>query len=208
MSALAELEADNVIAKAVAARAARVLRRSMERSRALRRRRFGMRRSRALDSIPGLLIAVAAAADDFEQPARVELTREAGDMQIYYSPNGAPFPGGLYEQIAAYEKCAAEPSAMMCSPTFYRAGCPIWVSTAYLGVDLSWGSGPPVTWETMVFTGDDMSPVACRRYTSEAAARFGHAQVVAAVRRLQRERRARDGRTAPRRPIRQGREAR
>ena len=54
------------------------------------------------------------------------------------------------------------------------------VSTVFLGVDCSFGSGPPVLWETMIFGGayegwQD-------RYTSREAAIAGHAKVVEALR--------------------------
>lgn len=46
------------------------------------------------------------------------------------------------------------------------------VSTVFLGLDHSWGHGPPVLWETMIFGGpeDDY----CERYTSLDDAKFGH----------------------------------
>lgn len=27
----------------------------------------------------------------------------------------------------------------------------LWISTIFLGIDYSWGNGPPIVWETMVF---------------------------------------------------------
>lgn len=30
-----------------------------------------------------------------------------------------------------------------------------WISTVFLGIDHQWGTGPPLLFETMVFTGDD-----------------------------------------------------
>lgn len=54
------------------------------------------------------------------------------------------------------------------------------VSTVFLGVDHSFGVGPPILWETMVFGGpldQDQD-----RYTSLADARKGHEDMVARVR--------------------------
>jgi hypothetical protein len=51
-------------------------------------------------------------------------------------------------------------------------GQKIRVSTVFLGMDHSWGSGPPVLWETMVFGGLlDGEQI---RYTSHADAFEGH----------------------------------
>lgn len=54
------------------------------------------------------------------------------------------------------------------------------VSTIFLGLDHSFGSGPPVLWESMVF-GTSLDGEQ-RRYTSRAAALKGHAELVALVR--------------------------
>lgn len=52
------------------------------------------------------------------------------------------------------------------------------VSTVWLGLDHSWGSGPPLIFESMVFKGDYQS-LATRRYSTIAQARAGHNQLVA-----------------------------
>ena len=54
------------------------------------------------------------------------------------------------------------------------------VSTIFLGLDHSFGSGPPVLWESMVF-GTSMDGEQ-RRYTSRADALKGHAELVKLVR--------------------------
>ena len=82
-------------------------------------------------------------------------------------------------------------------PEYRRIGSDMigdfWVSTVWLGIDhdLS-GQGPPLIFETMVFTGPkdpraaDPRPlgedVYQQRYATEAEARAGHAAVVAALR--------------------------
>jgi hypothetical protein len=60
-----------------------------------------------------------------------------------------------------------------------------WVSTVWLGVDLNeGGDGPPLIFETMVFTdGDSQYDNWCRRYPTLADAQAGHRVVVEAVRR-------------------------
>ncbi len=54
------------------------------------------------------------------------------------------------------------------------------VSTVFLGLDHSWGEGPPLLWETMIFGGehDEYQD----RYTSLEAAKIGHTTAVALVR--------------------------
>lgn len=50
------------------------------------------------------------------------------------------------------------------------------VSTVFLVIDHQWGNGPPLLWETMIFGGvhnEDQW-----RYSTLAAARAGHEQVV------------------------------
>ena len=55
------------------------------------------------------------------------------------------------------------------------------VSTVWLGLDHSFGEGPPLIFETMVFGGEHDQYT--ERYSTEAQARQGHKRIVAAVRR-------------------------
>lgn len=61
-----------------------------------------------------------------------------------------------------------------------------WVSTVWLGLDHSLGRGvSPVIFETVVFApdGEQLGPdLECRRYSTEAAARAGHAELVTLLR--------------------------
>jgi hypothetical protein len=54
------------------------------------------------------------------------------------------------------------------------------VSTVHLVLDHSFGDGPPLIFETMVFGGDHDQD--CWRYSTEEQARAGHAAAVAWVR--------------------------
>lgn len=60
------------------------------------------------------------------------------------------------------------------------------VSTVWLGIDHAFGGGPPLIFETMIFTrcpGEGViEPEGALRYVSESDARLGHADVVAALR--------------------------
>ncbi len=52
------------------------------------------------------------------------------------------------------------------------------VSTVFLGLDHSFGEGPPVLWETMIFAPDNWTGLEQWRYTSRADALAGHARAV------------------------------
>ena len=52
---------------------------------------------------------------------------------------------------------------------------PVTVSTVWLGLDHSFGAGPPIIFETMVFGGPYNQE--CWRYSTEQQAREGHALV-------------------------------
>lgn len=54
------------------------------------------------------------------------------------------------------------------------------VSTVWLGIDHSFGEGPPEIWETMIFGGDHDQE--CWRYSSDESAFAGHARIVQALR--------------------------
>ena len=54
------------------------------------------------------------------------------------------------------------------------------VSTVHLVIDHSWGEGPPLIFETMIFGGDHEQE--CWRYSTEEQAQAGHDAVVAWLR--------------------------
>lgn len=62
------------------------------------------------------------------------------------------------------------------------------VSTVFLGLDHSWGAGPPLLFETMVFTAlsdgeiKDYHELAMERYTTWAEAEAGHKLMMDKVR--------------------------
>lgn len=60
----------------------------------------------------------------------------------------------------------------------------LWVSTVWLGLDHSFGGGPPLIFETMVFDHgeNDRSDLDCRRYSTEAEALAGHEEVCEEIR--------------------------
>ena len=61
-----------------------------------------------------------------------------------------------------------------------------WVSTVFLGMDHAFGDGPPLLFETMVFTSKKrMSEESCERYSTWNEAVAGHARIVASLKEAQ-----------------------
>lgn len=57
------------------------------------------------------------------------------------------------------------------------------ISTVWLGMDHQFGAGPPLIFETMIFTDDENLDTWCDRYATEAEAAAGHRRVVDAIQR-------------------------
>lgn len=55
------------------------------------------------------------------------------------------------------------------------------VSTVWLGLDHNWSGGEPLLFETMSFGGGEEQDQSQWRWTTEAAARAGHAEIVATI---------------------------
>jgi hypothetical protein len=53
------------------------------------------------------------------------------------------------------------------------------ISTVFLGMDHSFGGGPPLLFETMVFPGESWGEVYCERYSTWEQAEAGHAAALA-----------------------------
>lgn len=104
---------------------------------------------------------------------------------LYYSPDGQPIPRDQW--VALY--MAPRTVALTSSPRGK-------VSTIYMGLDLGFGYGPPLIYESMVFGGDLDGLM--DRYPTRAAALAGHEAIVRQVK----------GRTYGRRVIHNGRKPR
>lgn len=51
----------------------------------------------------------------------------------------------------------------------------VWVSTVFVGLDMGWGEGPPILFETMAFSKKgDWEDRYCDRYSTWAEAEIGH----------------------------------
>jgi len=53
-----------------------------------------------------------------------------------------------------------------------------WISTVDLGLDHSFGEGPPLWYETMIFPKGEWGDLYCARYTTRDEAIAGHKYVV------------------------------
>src|SRR5215469_1848635 len=98
-------------------------------------------------------------------------------MSLFYDRQGRPIDdvltwGRLFETS---DRCVGDT----------RVGG-VRVSTVWLGIDHSWGPGPPLIFETMIFGGPDDQ--AQERYATEAEAALGHEYWVRRQRRQQRPR--------------------
>lgn len=97
-------------------------------------------------------------------------------MSRYYDRDGKPLSAKAWAETGKgdYHRVAAD-----VLPNGY------WVSTVWLGLDHSFGEGEPLIFETMVFPCDaegrvtDWGDKDCERYSTEAAAKAGHAAMVA-----------------------------
>jgi hypothetical protein len=101
------------------------------------------------------------------------------DFGNWYDRRGRPMSfeqwGATFEQAMDYKRVCAD-------DVITGDGQTVWVSTVWLGIDHGWyRQGPPVIFETMVFR-EGMSEEYCDRYSSEAAARDGHARAVRGLR--------------------------
>lgn len=90
---------------------------------------------------------------------------------IFYDRNGKP--------ITVEEMCSIphEDKIIMRTKLSNKAV----VSTVWLGIDHSFGDGPPLIFETMIFEKwdkQDLEECYCDRYTTEEEARAGHLRAI------------------------------
>ena len=106
-----------------------------------------------------------------------------GFRSAFYYPDGRPVPTQPAADYFAYVAWAGDVRNRRIARTvLYTAGTRITVSTVFLAVCTDRGV-PPRLWETMVFLGTGRGYEAGRwSYQSAAAARHGHAAIVAAIR--------------------------
>jgi len=93
-------------------------------------------------------------------------------MSDYYDRQGNP----ISDTLAWAKKYEDEEEKRVAEDTLPDGK---WVSTVWLGLDHSFGEGPPLIFETMVFPKHgDFGELYCARYSTEEEAATGHKKVV------------------------------
>lgn len=97
----------------------------------------------------------------------------------YYAPDGSPLTTLQWAEM--FEDRSDLPHWV----SYVRGGFPhqeIYVSTVWLGLDHSFGWGPPLVWETMAWPEDDPgNDMVCLRYPDYDHAWRGHLATVGAL---------------------------
>jgi hypothetical protein len=92
---------------------------------------------------------------------------------LYYDKDGTPI-----EKVEYWAKKYEEHGYKRVAETTLPDGT--WVSTVWLGVDYNFGDGPPLIFETMVFSSqNELSELDLDRYATLAEAEAGHIAMVA-----------------------------
>jgi len=95
-------------------------------------------------------------------------------MNQYYRCDGTPY-ASVQEWATDFET-RSDGSGIVKQETLPDGR---WVSTVWLGIDHNFGSGPPLIFETMVFSDEhDLLELYCQRYSTEVEAIAGHAEIV------------------------------
>lgn len=89
---------------------------------------------------------------------------------IYYRPDGSPC------DIGEWGKLHADFESRVIRQEYAGKH---WVSTVWMGIDHSFGQGPPLIFETMVFPSkEDLGEEDCQRYATKEEALAGHRAMV------------------------------
>ena len=92
-------------------------------------------------------------------------------MSEYYRRDGTPYVGGVLDWARDFE-------SMDRTVKQQRLWNRLVVSTVFLGLDHSFGRGPPLIFETMAFPNEWWSDYYQDRYSTEAEALAGHRRAV------------------------------
>lgn len=98
---------------------------------------------------------------------------------IFYDRSGVPLDG---DDIALWTDLMANTNRRVALTKITGGNPPeVWsVSTVHLGLDHSYGDGPPLIFESMIFDADGIGNEQ-DRYSTEEQAREGHSAMVAEV---------------------------
>ena len=94
----------------------------------------------------------------------------------YYTRDGIPTDMTEWSRDYANKRVARTKIADAADPSRE-----VDVSTVYLGIDHSFGAGPPLIFESMAFAKHDPEEERCERYSTEQEAREGHTRMVVEV---------------------------
>ena len=91
-------------------------------------------------------------------------------MIAYYHRDGTLYTGDVLEWAKDFE----ESDRQVASTCLLNR---VWISTVWMGLDHSFGSGPPLIFESMAFFGSARDRD-CDRYSTEEEALAGHERMV------------------------------
>lgn len=122
---------------------------------------------------------------NLEREPDAELTDDAhpvgsgSDPALYFDRDGNPLPGTLREQTLEWARLRSDHDYCVIGheDVLLPSGRAVWVSTVWLGLDHSFGFGPPVVFETMIFE-NGMADIYCQRYATATDAEQGHRSLV------------------------------
>lgn len=122
--------------------------------------------------------------DDLDLPPllpgeEVETSRPS-DRVLYYDPDGRPIKGSSEGASHLYVQFRRDPDNHFVDLGSWQ-GRELRISTVYLGINHQFFEGPPLVWETMIFSNGDWAEDWMRRYTTRAAAHSAHLKIVAAL---------------------------
>ena len=90
---------------------------------------------------------------------------------FYYNKKGEPIASDEWVRLLE------DPAYQRIKQTVLPNGK--WVSTVWLGLNYQYGNGPPLVFETMVFSRQgEWDELDCRRYSTIREARIGHKEMV------------------------------
>lgn len=99
---------------------------------------------------------------------------------LWYDRNGQPITTEQANTLLgdpAYKRVALTDITSASDPTVNYRVSTVWLGTNHNFVD----DGPPIIFETMVFGGGEEQDQTMWRWSTEAGARAGHAEIVASV---------------------------
>lgn len=102
-------------------------------------------------------------------------------MSVYYvlGDKGEPLPSTVLGWAAWHHEAARAGKLHVADDGVPVGDGVVRVSTVFLGIDHSFGEGPPVLWEALVFGGPLDGEQ--ERYTSRADAMLGHSRMLRRV---------------------------